>query len=129
MGGKKFNKPQKPSIQKSTKVESDLDKTPLLSFQYYSKWDRFCMMKIKDFKKCNSWLLTFSTTTWWEIRTHKGLNYKPVKNCKKQPVLPTWLEWWRVFEFKAWSWFRVFWVPESTIFHILWFDEHHRICP
>jgi hypothetical protein len=74
-------------------------------------------------------LIDFSLLSWNQITTSSWLRFKKITNARWFPKLPDWLSSdVDIFEFRVSQIVRVFWTREKSIFHLLWFDENHKIC-
>lgn len=129
MGRREFKKNQKPKVSDYKKGTSTLNDRPLLSFKYYKKNNDYCLIKVTEIKQFTEKLIDFSLLTWSQINSSNWLQFKKISNWNF-PSLPEWLSKdINIFEFRVSGTSRVFWTKDEWIFHLLWFDENHRICP
>lgn len=126
-----FKKNVKPKISSTKTQISTLNEKPLLSFKYYKKNNEYCLIKVTKLKKFTEKLIDFSLLTWLQIGNSDWLQFKKISNSTRNlPILPDWLSKdIDIFEFRVSQTSRVFWTRDKWTFHLLWFDENHRICP
>ena len=126
-----FKKNSKPKISDFKTPISTLNEKPLLSFKYYRKNDVYCLIKVTELKIFTEKLIDFSLLTWSQINISHWLQFKKISNSTRNlPALPDWLSNdIDIFEFRVSQTARVFWIRDKWTFHLLWFDENHRICP
>lgn len=132
-------KTSKPAPNTSPKIQlHPLHVNIKISFDLYESGNTYCLCEAEkgDIKHFMDSLRKLSSMTWQQVRDQGGkpgnktglayTNYPDHLLSMKRPAnVSLDLE---IAGFRAGSASRVFGVTIDNVFHVLWFDPHHRIC-
>ena len=132
-------KPSKPAPSLSPKVQVHPLHIPVkISFRLYESGNTYCLCEAEkdDIKHFMDSLRKLSSMTWQQVRDQGGrpgnktglayTNYSDNSLSIERPAnVSSDLE---IGGFRAGSASRVFGVAIENVFHVIWFDPHHKIC-
>lgn len=119
-----------PSATEIRSPQENYDKeTPLFSFKWVC--DNHCLLsdwQNKELEQLIKKIKMFESLTWIDLKTHNGLNYKPIDNYiyplpENVPPDST------IHEFKVDAGKRVMGIRDGRIFKFVWFDRQHEVVP
>ncbi|OPY59352.1 MAG: hypothetical protein A4E56_03239 [Pelotomaculum sp. PtaU1.Bin065] len=102
---------------------------PVFSFKFCS--DNHCLLSEWDGEEIAELIRTFKkmeSLTWTGVFKHGGLRYKYIDNYSKPlPLMVSKDE--TIGEIRVSKQSRIFGFRNRNVFHIIWFDNKHEICP